>query len=1800
MKRRIISFIFAVLAGIAFTGCSNLFENIINDDLSFKNGDDTLFINLDKSEIERGLVVIKSSEKNVNQITYSSSQSNYFVGKVPAGYKDDKVDYKNGTKVNLFGKDGPVELRCFVNDSNAKIQWSLVQTWEYTPIYVTNITKDLDGNEVAFRGIKGQTSEKLDAPVAINFVQKKTNAASIITADLPYGVTVATCKVIADDEQYFSEYKIILTKEYIPSIADSPETDENNVTDHGLVVIKASAPGRNAINYSSTKYEYEIGDSTGKDISLDLTGRDDPVVFKCFTLDEKAELSWKAVQTKEYVPEWDANNSGIASQLLKELDKPVEFDFINSEEVYEGLNPFMQYLPNTKNELKSNLPYGVTEVYATITSENENEEGELVETITQYKVTLTKRYIITTGTNNSAEKNKTGLSVYANDKSGNLISYNPVVLNYTVDGLNGANDPVRVEFRPEEPDFTVVNWTAKQTHAYKAETETYSNGKISYTLQKGGKFVELEEPLDILDSAFSLEEDNEVYLCTGNLPYGKTVITVSAKSLDDKNSETTYKITFNKKQVSTNINIISASGEEMSTVVDRGLVVLGAQNESLNRISFNPSKTEYNVDDVVAADNDMKFRCYLADTDAKIEWNVKQIKEFTAVKKTYTEEIYDEFLEKTVTNSYEYISEQEEFDCDKKLEFKTGTSGDVAANEIIATLPYGITKVTATITSENEAKTEYTILLRRDVCKEKVTEEDFKKSLEERKGDGNYSQLKELELKIVDDVDKENTKAKLTPEFKPSVTTYNLKVDEESDKISIEAIAAAEGAKIDQPKVITKYGEVTAVDGMTINLVGGKSRVTFKVTDETNISRTYTIYVEKPEDGDTTLESLDISPKVGFENGLALDQELIRSEKGGSDSDKAKYNMTLSADSRVDVSNVTFKAVPTNKRTVVSYGISDSYDKIPAKWTTEFKKANPASETVTLGDDNVATITKVLWIKTVSDKYYHPTATGYETEKRSDTTYHKIQLTKAGNKSQELTAVAIDVTYEDGTTKNINLQTAKTEVAKKAVDVITGIDKITTFADVVEIYFRPLDKDAAITYSIKNTENSETKDITSDAKLEKISGACAKFNDGSNEYYKLTIGSVEKGSATTKDLPRGKTEVKIGGRIFTFTKPDLKDVNYTIETGDSKVKWNYYIYLAHGETDLEMNITTRQQNQELSIDETDGCMHTADASGKTITPEKVNEFNVKRDEENYPNNPTKWLVSVKAIPEGTTTLKLHVKNVNYSTTITYFIIREAATDTRLKTLTFDKTEAGKKDTNSLSDFAKDWNDGMNKSEYTYVHSTKLNVAAGVKTLSFEPVNPDAKVTVTRKHSYVSGLTAPDSSDWETGKTVEVKKSASSSEYSYSEEFKEENGDDNAGSIMYSVKIESNETTETHTYNIIIHVEADKTVQLDALKIIQNGETDALSRTILANSFKPEELNYNNLSASLNYKGNIVITPTKYAKARIIKTVLKCGDEEITSTNTDGITIAENGTITIPYSAYSEKLGKTYTVSYKVQAQDTSVETKTYTAAITIPEYKTITETTKASVTKEFSYDVATVNKGGLGYRFGSVIADQASKAKDLFGGMDIVGTPDGNTWYESSFGGSGFQFVLNIDEKDYWGKLGADGKLSTLYSYIENLKTKEKEWKVVDTPEGIDFEVKPQFVLEGDIQYLELEFVVTNTSGKPVKLGAVIDTLIGTVEESAVAANDRVKVVPTNNGFTMNGKNYSFSVLLKNAYGVDDVKEFWYGAYDPDNLLMKVFDETKKSGLNTNEDSAASFYWDIGEEETVSSKKIRITMESVK
>lgn len=1805
MKRRVITLVSLVLACFSFAGCSNLFENLINEDLSFKKGDDSLLpvteATGENAITSSGIVVIKNSEKNKTQILYNPNQKIYFVGKVPAGYSDFKVDYQNGTNISLLGKDDPVELKCYPNDSNTKVVWTLTQTWQYLAQEEVRTTKDSDGNEVTYRGIKAQKAEKLESPLSVNYKIESKKGVSILTSDLPYGVTVATCTVIADDAAYQTEYKIILTKEYITTIADSnPDADANNTTDHGLVVIKASDPGRNAINYSSTIYEYEVGDSSGANPALDLTGRDDPLVFKCFMLDENAELTWKAVQTKEYQPVWDSDNHGILSQTLKDFETPLAFDFVDYDDIHEGTAPFMHFLSNKKNEVKSNLPYGVTEVYVTITAYNTDLSGKLLPNVTQYKITLTKRYIITAAAGNSAKGNEAGLAVYANGKNGNLINYKPDLLNYSIENLSGANDPVKIEFRPEEPLFIDLSWTATQTHSYEPKIYSVSNGNTTYTYQSGGEFVELNNPVNLLaavagtSAPLSVSSDGQLAFCQGNLPYGTTLVTVNVKSQDDKNSSTTYKIILKKKQVSTNINIVSSDGDEMSTVTDRGLVVLGAQNESLNKISFNPSKFEYTVGGLQAADNDMKFRCYLADSDAKITWQMIQTKSFEAKKSVYEKEITDALLGTKETVRYEYISGQTESACEVPVTFSA--TENISANEIKASIPYGITEVTARITSENESTTVYKITLRRDICAEPISEEDFVKSLEEGSGEGNYSQLKELNLTIAEG-DSSST-AKLEPEFSPSHTSYTLTVDEEADSILIDAIAADMNAEVSDPVVVTKYGEVPAVDGMKVNLVGGTTRITFKVKDETGISRTYTIYIDKPEDGDTTLSSLTNTPAQSFANGLK--GFVFDDSFKGLDKDKAsgaaKYNMTLSADSRVDVREVEFTAVPNNKRTVVSYGISNSISTLPAEWSDNFKWNSVRSCSVEIGDEDLADITRVLWIRTISDEYYHlkEDKKSYEKNKRADTTYHKVLLTKAGNNNQNLTALVIRVINENEKLEKEYRYTSKDTVAFKTIDKEINVS---TYADKIEFYFRPLDKDAKVTYSAENTKwdtgdgaNTNFEGYSLGSEVEKTSGTCDYLTDGSSEYYKLTIGSIEPGVDTKTDLPRGTTKVKLLGKTYTFVKPDYTSVSYGIDFGDVDRKWDNYIYLKDGQTELKMTITTAQQDQTVSIG---SCTYTKDSLGNDASDASGKDPIIEQDftQPQKETAPTNWEAKIRNIHPGTTELVVHVTNKadGAEKDVTYFIICPDNTDTRLKNLSFG--------TASFNAYTAAKKEGDTGNDYTYEIKEPLLVDAGKQTLKVEPVNEKAIIKIERQHHKSTKVNAYNAEGWSDRKTVVAE---SEENRAYDDTFTEENADQNAGSILYTITVSSSDSeAETHIYYLIIHVKADTTAQLNALSIIQKG--DEKDRTILSNSFDPETLDYPELFASLNYTGDIIIKPTVYPKAKITTASLSCEGQEYNQY------IGEKDVITIPYDVYKDMMGKTYNISYTVQAQDGDIEPVVYTVELKIPEYeyKEIRETKE--VITEKSFTVPDGFTSGLAYRFGSLISDN-TQANGFFGGIDIIGTSDGTKWYESSFGGSGFQFVLNIEGKDYWAELADDGtgkgKLVMLYTYDGT----NKPVKVLSEDgepdlKDIKLTVTPKFISENKENYLELSLTVDKGNLTNVKLGAAIDTLIGTIDEAALAANDSVTVEETNNGFTMKSSDYSFSVILKNAYNVTDVSDLWYGFYNGGKYLTQVFEpansSAKKKGLKEGQDSAASFWWELENGTSTVTKTIRISMDRV-
>lgn len=1822
----------AAFTFVLLSGCSSLFENIYNEDGSEKTGDATLTgRGSTNTDITSGLVVIKASEPEINQITFDEDQKTYYVGEVPDGYSDstfEAIGYTNGNDVQLIAKDDPAEFRCFVHDEHASVQWTAEQTWRYIPTVKNNVTKDSDGNEVSYTSVVSQTAEKLSEPKSLPvYALSGYSDKSRVNADIPYGVTVLTCTITADDEQYTNTYQIVVTKSFVMAVADS--SSGNTVTDHGLVVIKATQPGLNAINYDPLTYEYEVGDSTGADTSADLTGRDDPLVFKCYLLDENARLSWSAVQTKKFTPDRDENKGGIIGQTLEELENPLEFDIAGYDEAYSGTSPYLQFVAqDSDTAVMSTLPYGVTEVYATINADNTDIDGNKVTDTTVYKITLTKRYVITSAVSENTDSGESGLAAYVTGKGDtNLISYNPQKTSYSISGLNGGNELGMVRFAPEDPDFTSVTWTAVQTHSYTPKILEYKSGDITYTYQSGGEFTELDDSVDLISAKkfqFVENDDGTRYFCGGELPYGITVVSVTDSSSADANNSITYTVTFEKKQVATGTNIVSEDDGDISLITDSGLVVISAAEPNVNQITFKSDTCEYALDDITAEDNDMGFRLFLADTDAQLIWSVVQTKEFEPVTEVTTEEFKDEKLGTTTTVTTTTVTGQNESVVDNVIDFTVDEnfSGNQA---IIANIPYGVTVVTASVSAVGEATSTYRITLTRNIYKESTSSSSTT----------SYSKLSGLSVEVTSGDD--SSTGSLTPAFDPDTTTYTLTVDEEADFITIDASPASESAEISTPVAITKYGNVPDLNGNIIPLVGGTSRITFTVTDETGIRRTYTIYVIKPADGDTSLSALDLTPGTSFDNGVA-GYTFDSSYTGASGAGTAKYAVTLSADSRVDVSELTFTAVPTNKRTTVAYGVTNSISRLPAdeEWSDAYSYAtqtsgSAVSYTVSTGDEAVDTLTRVLWVKTVSDSYYHYTSSGYESEKRADTSYHAVKITKAGDANQKLTALVVVATDEYGSQKTVLSQTTSDSVAWTTTAVSTNV---TTYADQLDFYFRPLDKDTAVTYSALNTAYAGSAENTAftgyAATATSLTATTGDyFGDGSSEYYHFTLGEIVMGTgldSQTKDLPNGTTSVTICGVTYTFVKPDLKTTSYSVSgwsgTGggvDYKSRTNY-IYVENSVESVVLSLAVTQQNATVeiaSVTQTAGANESVIADGekqnasyavlhKDATDSvvsnawKVSIGNATYSADGYTRTQPETVSETSTkLPVGTTTVVLNVLNNGTSKGYTYYIVRADDSEARLKTLTLTSPSAS----TALAPASFDWSSSAESDTYVLL-PTAYTLDKGSITLTAKSVSENAKISVTKSRSAYSKLTSvSDASDWETETEVENKgtNTAFSGNYEITKS--------DTGTLLFTITVTAGNNTDKHVYYLLAYVEADTTATLTALSIVQRGSSDSYTNTILANSFKSETLDYSGLYANLNYTGDIVVTPTVYEKASISEAsaVLLSSETEqekslATLTESDyeaGVSFDESAVLTIPASYYQSVLGRTIKISYSVQAQDASIEPVVYTAEITIPSLTTITETGTYEYSSEYSYVLPATDASSLvAYRFGSVIADTSTflgSSGNCFGGIDIIGTSDSSTWYESSFGQSGFQLVMNVDNSDYWVELDKNGQATAFYTVdFTNKKVTQLTADEVTTL-GIALSVIPSFQYEGDTPYLSLTFDVTNSSGKTVKLGASIDTLVGTVADSTKAANDSVTVEETDNGFVMLGNDYKFTVVLKNAYGVDDVSRLWYGAYDSTNFShMKVF-ENASGSLPSRTDSAASFSWDLGSN-TSYSKTIRINM----
>lgn len=1397
-----------------------------------------------------------------------------------------------------------------------------------------------------------------------------------------------------------------------------------------------------------------------------------------------------------------------------------------------------------------------------------------------------------------------------------------------------------VEFRCFANDsHATVEWTAIQTWQFNPEysnISTDANGNdVSRVISEEAEA--LENPKTIPFNRVSGFNDNSRIRTV--LPYGVTEITCKITA-DDDYYTSTYRIIVTKSYISDSANAANAN-----TITDSGLAVISAAEPDVNKITFQNNIYDYTVRGITGSDNDMAFRFFPADYNTQVEWSIRQTQTFIPVTETSTTTARDENLDADTEVTTITVTGQTSSPCNNEIDFTVDEtfSGNKA---IYATIPYGVTEVKATVTPSGELPLDYTITLRRNIIDDTSSTSEII---------GNYSKLSDISVDVTAGSD--TSIGTLTPEFNPNTTTYTLEVNEEADSITIDATPAEEDAVISDPVSITKYGTVPNINGKTVPLVGGTSKITFTVTDETEVSRTYTIYAVKPTDGDTSLSSLTYTPQNSFANGVkGFTFTSSNSSFAGATAESiassgtAKYAVTLSADSRIDVTSMAFTAVPKNRRTTVAYGVSSSINTLPEEWTDNVSRAvqtgsSPVSHTVEIGNEDTQTVKRILWVKTISDEYYHRNDSGYETEKRADTMYHTVEISKAGDANQDLTAMVVVATDENGNKTTVLTQKTSTEVAYKT---IAASKNITTYADKLDFYFRPLDKDAAVTYSAKNTayagssENTSftgySADATSDG-IEKIF-SCSELNDGASEYYHFSLGEIVKGtgiSSNTKDIPNGTTEVTICGVTYTFVKPNLTDTRYTLSGWENAGSGNggvdsssraSYIYIKHEVTSVVLSLNVTQQNAEIKIkrDGIDGTVEqTADSNSTTVTePSNASYAVLHKKTASDGQISDKWKVSIgnatttdaeydtvetgnddttTEIPVGTTTVKLYVSNNGTNKDYTFYIVRADDNEARLKTLTLTNPEESTETTTVSADIAPsafNWESTAESNTYV-LSTTPYLLDKGTITLKAKAVSENAEISVTRRHSEGVNLTSVGSNDWTDAVDVENTSSSGNSTFTGSYTITE----NDSGTLLFTVTVTAR-NGNTHVYNLLAYVKADTKAELTALNIVQNGSrngsTDDYTNPILANSFRSDEYTYDDLCASLSYTGDIVVTPTVYEKASISTSDVKLNGTSIK--NESGITAEDNGEFRVAYDYYKNQLGKSLVFSYSIQAQDTNVATVTYTATVAIPELTTVTEVTRQTISTEYSYEVPATNKTSrLAYRFGSVIADRASflgpkpeeNKPGYFGGIDITGTNDNSTWYESSFGQSGFQLVMNADGTDYWVALDESGSAVKFYTVDFSGKTVTELSSEQVAELGIGLCVEPEFKYEGETPYLALNFNVTNSSGKNVKLGASIDTLVGTIAESTEADNDRVSVEETDNGFIMNGTNYTFSVCLKNAFGVDDVDRIWYGAYNnTDFTHMSVF-EDKNSELPDGTDSAASFSWDLGSESSYT-KTIRINM----
>lgn len=1156
----------------------------------------------------------------------------------------------------------------------------------------------------------------------------------------------------------------------------------------------------------------------------------------------------------------------------------------------------------------------------------------------------------------------------------------------------------------------------------------------------------------------------------------------------------------------------------------------------------------------------------------------------------------------------------------------------------VTSLPYGVTKVTAKVCSydkSNPLEELYTITLPRVqfYSSEESSENTSSSGSEQSPAcEDDTSKLEALSVTNLETIDDDGNKTKIETQaavnftFNKEETIYSLVVDEDTDVMIINP-TLSENESMSNPVSKTKYSELKSND-YSVNLLGGLQVITFTVTEEGCEPRTYTIYAYK-QSGNTILQAINYSSydcvsekwteqsmaSANYEAGVtAMSPSAVSLDNGASAAENANtYKLNVRADNACDVSKMKFSVKPYDSHTHIYYYVGNECPAADSSdWGSGYLSSSSSNEKVfTLSNEGIKAKTR-LWLKTVSRPYYH--TSDFENESsasvspRSDVTYHKIEISKPGKANAAFKELLIKTESETNVVKTLHSDLDSNDGAG-VIHTAGDIEKyVGTDIDVAKIYFRFADDDVkdnkTVTYSVVNKRASDTN-LTPNTDFYKspapgsLKGS-TEIKDG-KEYYVITLGQPEaedknaddlSKARTTNDLPMGDTIVKIfvndsESATVTLKKPDLNSYSLTAKPALGSGYSGYYTtsfydtvyYLNKGVEEVDLTMNTSQKNEIIYVD-----------SYKKIAKENGSEESDDYSDKGYvsivqsKDKPyTKWTSKVTKIPKGTSQVVYRVKSAygDFSQLCTVTFVRAEDTETRLRS--FDV--AGPK--NHITDFK--WSDEGTSENGIDVNNYKLGDATGNYTITALPMNSNEEVTVfvyksDTKNIDKNNLEALNKKDYQTN---------TNGSYTFEAE-----SDDKFVLVRVEVK---NGTSNVRYYDALITVDPEVTTKITATGKQYYNST---STEYDAFNFYKADNTIAAASTNVNSNGDIRIEVSKSAKAK-----WNDGYPKVTLDTVDGENIASHldidsdMNITIKYDVYKNYLGKALNVIYKATAEIGTVEEE-FVFPIELSTLKTVTSYNKWISSKSYSYVLPASNdQNQLAFRFGSQINDErtnwiytATDKGSKTGGVDIVGSLNyGSNWGATSYNFSGLHYLVQKGSSIYLAKLEADSfdnkKAKADIFYLLNASKKTLEEKSASEL-GISLSVNAEVCYNGDTPYLLLK---ANVSGAD-KLGVIMDTLVAPENKATDSKADSVTIKETNNGFSMAGDGYKFSVFLKNALGVDDVTRFWYGPYTGVsglNYLSTVFSNSG-SNLPANTDSAISFSWDLSGS---CEKSFRVTIE---